>query len=335
MPTALVQGRIASPYADMLRNFLSDNWEVLVWDPEKNNVDEFVPMALRADAVIGGTIPLAKWPTTPNLKLFQIPWTGYDFCSPETMPAGIPVANCFEHESAIAEYVLAGMLETRIGLRQMDAKFRAKGWDGRMPGAGVYHGEVRNNTVGIIGYGHIGEEVAKRAKAFDMRVIGVRRSAQETPEFMDWLGTSERMDELLSESDFIIVTCDLNSETEGMINKAMFEKMKASATIINVARGRVINEQDLFDALKNKKIGGAVLDVWYNYLSADNMDAWPSNLPFHELDNVILSAHESALSDQMMARRWEFVAKNLERIISGQEPENIVFTGVQDNTSNK
>lgn len=331
MPTALVQDRIAVQFSDLLRQNLGDGWSVLVWDPAKNDPAEFAPMALQADAVIGGTIPLDKWPETPNMKLFQIPWTGYDFCSPETMPAGIPVSNCFEHESSIAEYVLAGMLESRIGLRKLDRKFREKGWDGKAPGVNVYHGEVRDSTVGIIGYGHIGEEVAKRAKGFDMRVIGVRRRQQETPENLDWLGTSERMDELIRESDFIVIACDLNDETLGMIDQSKFDLMKPNAVIINVARGRVIEEQALFDALKNQQIGGAVLDVWYNYISPGNEDVWPSNLPFEELDNVVLSAHESASSDKLMERRWKFVADNLKRVVGGKAPENVVFTGVQDN----
>ncbi len=329
MPTALVQGRIAVQYTDLLRNNLGDEWEILVWDPDKNDPAEFAPMALKADTVVGGTIPLDQWPETPNLKLFQIPWTGYDFCSPATMPAGIPVANCFEHESAIAEYVMLGMLESRIGLADMDRRFRKEGWGGRPPGVSVYHREVRDTTVGIIGYGHIGEEIAKRAKGFDMRVIGTRRSQQPTPPLLDWLGTVDRMDDLLRESDFVVVCCDLNDETRGMINAEKLSLMKPDAVIINVARGKVIDEQALFDALKKKTIGGAVIDVWYNYIGSDGKDVWPSNLPFQELDNVFLSAHESAGSEAMNPRRWQFVAQNMERVVKGEAPKNVVFIGEQ------
>ena len=77
---------------------------------------------------------MSAWPQTPNLKIFQIPWTGYDFCSPETMPLGIPVCNCFEHESTIAEFVMATMLEWQIGLAAIDRRFRKEGWGGRAPG---------------------------------------------------------------------------------------------------------------------------------------------------------------------------------------------------------
>ena len=207
MPTALVQGRIAVQYSDLLKKYLTDDWDVLVWDPAKNDPSEFPAMAAKADCMVGGSIPSKQWPAIPNLKLFQIPWTGYDFCSPQTMPENVPVCNCFEHESAIAEYVLGGMLEMSLGLRKLDKDFRSGGWNGKNPGENTAHGELRDATVGIIGYGHIGYEVAKRANAFGMRVIGTRRSQQETPEYLDWLGTPDKMGQLLSESDFIVVDC--------------------------------------------------------------------------------------------------------------------------------
>lgn len=330
MPTALVQGRIAVQYTHLLEKHLSNDWDVLVWDPAINDVSEFVEMAAVADCVVGGGIPTENWPAIPNLKLFQIPWTGYDFCSPATMPKDVPVCNCFEHESAIAEYVLGGMLEMSLGLRLLDQKFRTGGWNGKSPGQNTSHGELRGHTVGIIGYGHIGFEVAKRAKAFDMRVIGTRRSKQETPEHLDWLGTPDQMGKLLSESDFVVVACDLNAETEGMIGEAELRLMKPDALIINVARGRVIAEQALYDALKNHQIGGAVLDVWYNYNSPGKPEVQPSNFPFADLDNVLLSAHESASSHNMWERRWQFVAENFARAASGKEPENFVFFGAQE-----
>ena len=111
MSTALIQGRIATDHTDRLREILDSNWKVLEWDPRKHPIDAFERLAVEADVIIGGKIPLAHWPAVPKLKLFQIPWTGYDFCTPAEMPGGVPVCNCFEHESSIAEYVMAAMLE--------------------------------------------------------------------------------------------------------------------------------------------------------------------------------------------------------------------------------
>ncbi len=329
MPTALVQGRIAVQYTELLRQNLGDDWSILVWNPATDTPDAFASLAYGADVVIGGGIPLKRWPKTPKLKMFQIPWTGYDFCSPATMPKGIPVCNCFEHESTMAEYVMAAMLEWTIGLREMDRRFRAEGWGGRAPGEAVFHSEVRGRTVGIVGYGHIGVEIAKRAQAFGMRIIGTRRTLQQTPEPLDWLGTADCLPQLLAESDFVVLACDLNDETRGLIGKAELDAMKQGSVLINVARGMVVQEDALYAALIAKSIGGAIIDVWYNHISPETPDAWPSHLPFHELNNVILSPHESAATPEQVDRRWQFVAANIDRALLGETPKNIVFEGAQ------
>jgi hypothetical protein len=85
----------------MLRARLDDSWRIAVWHPDKNAVEDFPAMAAEADAIIGGAIPVSPWPETPKLKLFQIPWTGHEWTSPERMPGGVPVCNCYEHETSI------------------------------------------------------------------------------------------------------------------------------------------------------------------------------------------------------------------------------------------
>jgi phosphoglycerate dehydrogenase-like enzyme len=322
MPTVLVQGAIAAARADLMRKHAPDGWEVEVWDPKTDDPDAFTPMAVKADVIVGGGIPV-PWPAVPDLKLFQIPWTGYDFTAPAKIPAGVPVANTFEHETAIAEFVLLGMLEWQIGLRHLDASFRAGGWEGYGPGIAPTHGEVMGRTLGVVGYGHIGHECAVRARAFGMRVIGIRRSAKPCPDELDWLGQSDRLEELLAESDFVLIACDMNDETIGMINAARLAAMKPTGVIINVARGKIIDEGALFEALKTRQIGGAIIDTWYNY----GADTWPSNHPFQDLDNVLLSAHRSAVTEEMHDRRWRFVAENCARVGRGEAPLNVVFTG--------
>ncbi len=326
MPTVLVQGRIAAPKVDLMRRFAPEGWTVTVWDPAEDAPDAFPALAEAADVIVGGGIP-TDWPPVPRLKLFQIPWTGFDFTSPERMPAGVPVANTYEHETTIAEYVLAGMLEWQIGLRAMDAEFRAHGWGGKMPGGGPLHGELRGATVGVFGYGHIGHEVATRACAFGMRTLGIRRSAQPCPPQLDWLGQPDQLDRMLGESDFVVIAADMNDETRGLIDAGRLAAMKPTGVLINVARGRIVDEDALWEALSNRRIGGAILDVWYSYNEPGKPEVRPSRHPFETLDNTILSGHRSALSEQMHERRWRFVAENCARIGRGEEPLNIVFTG--------
>ena len=322
MPNILVQGAIAASRANLLKACGNPDWTIEVWDPKSNGVEEIIPMVQRADVVIGGSLPV-PWPEVPNLKLFQIPWTGFDFTAPQKMPAGVPVANTYEHETAMAEFVLLSMLEWQIGLRHLDRDMRAKGWDGMGPGVAPTHGEVMGQTLGIVGYGHIGIEVARRARAFGIRCVGIRRSKQPCPPELDWLGQRDRLDDLLSQSDFVLIACDMNEETIGLIDADRLAAMKQTGVLINVARGKIVDEDALYDALSAGRIGGAVIDTWYNY----GADSTPWNRPFDQLDNVLLSPHRSATTEEMHARRWQFVARNCARALAGETPENVVFVG--------
>ena len=328
MNTVLLQGRLAVPNAARLRARLDEDWRVVIWHPDQNTVEEFPAMAAAADVIIGGTIPVHPWPETPRLKLFQIPWTGHEWTCAQRMPKGVPVCNVFEHETSIAEYVLLAMLEWKIGLRHMDAAFRARGWDEREVASGPVHGEVRGATLGIIGYGHIGHEVAVRARAFGMKVVGIRRTLPPCPPELEWLGTMARLDDLLAVSDFVLVACDLNAETRGLIDAGRLARMKPDSVIINVARGKVIDEAALYAALKERRIGGAVIDVWYNYNEPGKPEVWPANHAFQELDNMICSAHECGWTEEQIERRWDFVAENLARVVRGEPPENLLYLGM-------
>lgn len=327
MAHVLLQGRIAADQLHFFKQCADEQWQISVWDPSRHQPEEFASMAETADVIVGGNIPLKAWPAAPQLKLFQIPWTGYNFTTPARMPAGVPVANCFEHETAIAEYVMLAMLEWQIGLRKMDRRFRDSGWDGLFPGGGTFHHEVKGTTLGIVGYGHIGEEVARRAAAFGIRTIGTRRRQMRTPPELDWLGVESQLPELLEQSDFVLVACDLNDATANLFNDKSLALMKNTGVLINVSRGGVVEEQALYNALKSRSIGGAVIDVWYNYNQMGEPEVWPCNLPFQELDNVILTGHESGWTEQLLHRRWRAVAENVRRVMGGEAAQNVVFVG--------
>lgn len=333
----LLQGRIAVDHLALFRSFANTEWQISTWDPDVDDLPAFDELAATADVIIGGNIPRKSWPPVTQLKLIQIPWAGHNFTSSKMMAEGVPVANCYEHETAIAEYVMLAILEWQIRLSDMDRSFRTDGWGGRLPASGPFHREVRDHTLGIIGYGRIGEALAKRAAAFDMKVMATRRTVQETPAPLSWLGTQDQLPELLKQSDFIVLCCDLNPETTNLINEQTLNMMKANSVLINVARGEVIHEETLYNALKAKKIGGAVLDVWYNYNQSGKAEVWPSNFPFQDLDNVILSAHECAWTEAQDTRRWKYVVDNVRRISRGDAPTNVVFTGIAptDNSSSQ
>ncbi|MEK9752876.1 MAG: 2-hydroxyacid dehydrogenase, partial [Rhodospirillaceae bacterium] len=303
------------------------DWNFLKWD-EDEDFKGFVERAPLADVIVAGNVP-GDWPKLPKLKLRQVPNTGINWLDPSDMPKGSVVCNAFGHEIAIAEYIIAGMLERAIGLLAMDAKFRKDGWAGRRPGMLGSHGELFERTVGILGYGHIGREVAKRAKGFGMRVVAASRTVYEAPE-LEWFGTMEKLEKLLAESDYVVVTLPLAPETKAMFDARLFSLMKPDAVVVNVGRGEVMNEKDLYETLRDKKIGGAVIDVWFDYPQDGEPECPPSKFPFGELDNILMTPHASGSTDPMRRRRWAQVAANLDHFARGEALENFCFEGAGD-----
>jgi phosphoglycerate dehydrogenase-like enzyme len=119
----------------------------------------------------------------------------------------------------------------------------------------------------------------------------------------------------------------LNAETRGLIDRRRLGLMKRSAVLINVARGEVVAEDALYEALRDRVIAGAVIDTWYVYPAAGEPDPYPSRRPFHELPNVIMTPHASGWTDKLLGRRWRVMADNLERLAAGQELRNVVHRG--------
>ncbi len=304
-----------------VREFISKSWRIEVAD--SCDGPAFARALDDADALISMSWP-PSFPPAPHLKLLQLPGAGTDAISFGHLPPRAAVCNTFEHEIGISEYVIGAMLEWMIGFRKLDAQFRKGDWTGSYL-CGPYHGEMFGKTLGIIGYGHIGREAAKRAKAFGMRILACGRRAQAGDEYCESVRAAEKLDDVLSASDFVLIALPLNNTTRGYINEARLQAMKPSAVIINVARGAVIDEAALYAALKSRTIGGAVLDVWYRYpQQGQTRGPVPWNHPFHELDNVILTPHASGWTDGLMLRRNRVIAENLNRLVRGEPLINLV-----------
>ena len=212
---------------------------------------------------------------------------------------------------------------------------------GRNSAPDARHGHLNGKTLGLVGFGEIARAVVRRANAFNMNCCAVARSAREqTPDGLDWIGTQAELPRLLNESDYIALTCDLNAETEGMIDDDAFALMKPTAYLINVARGEVIVEKALYTALKEQRIDGAALDTWYRYPSTvENAEPDPdrggpfqgSQYDFNALDNVLLTPHSSAHTYDADEGRYVSIAKSLREYAQGQNPRRLVATGTGEN----
>ena len=320
---AALVGQFAAQHGVRLAPRLATDWNIAAWVPE-DGPGKLAELMATVDAMVSGPFG-DTLPASPRLRLFHVPFAGYEWLDRGLLPADCVVCNTFEHEVPIAEYVLRAMLEWQIGATPAAADFRAGSWRYHGPPDGPFHGEIFAKTVGLLGYGHIAQEVARRAAAFGMRCVAVTRTDRPTPAPLDWLGTtSADLDRMLEESDFLVVACPLSAETEGVIDAAALARMKPSAVLINVARGLIVDERDLYQALRDKVIAGATLDVWYRYPSERESSPRPSAYPFHELDNVEMTPHCSAWTEGQVDRRWDFVAANLDRFARGELLHNVI-----------
>jgi phosphoglycerate dehydrogenase-like enzyme len=260
------------------------------------------------------------------LKLLQLPGAGTDGIELDKVPAATSVCNVYGHDIGIAEYVMAGILEFTIGLRALDRALRQDRWTGSHV-CGPRHGELFGQTLAIVGYGRIGREVARRARAFGMSVIACSRTAKVNDEFAERVDAMDQFDQLLGEADFIVVAAPLTAATQGLVNETAFAKMKSSAVIVNVARGAIIDEAALYQALKTKRIAGALIDTWYHYPKQGTDYREPASLPFRDLDNLIMTPHASGWTNNLTARRCQSIADNLNRLARGQGLINVVKQG--------
>ncbi len=176
--------------------------------------------------------------------------------------------------------------------------------------------EVTNKTLGIVGLGRIGTAVAKRAVGFDMKIIYHSRTRKHKLEQHHNLTFKEKLDDLLREADIISLNIPYTPETHHLIRKRELSLMKPSAYMINTARGRIINEKDLINALKNRVIAGAGLDVFYDEPSI------PQEL--RELQNTVLTPHIGSATTQARNAMARMVADNILAIEQGEQPPNLI-----------
>jgi phosphoglycerate dehydrogenase-like enzyme len=211
---------------------------------------------------------------------------------------------------SIAQYVLLMMLHSVKRMGEWRDQQARRAWQQ------LATGELTDMTCGIVGTGAIGGEVARLARAFGMRIIGLRRSSRRTPHLDEQVGP-RRLHYLLRQSDFVVLACPLTAETEGLIGERELRAMKPSATLINVARGRVVDEAQLIRALEENRIGGACLDVF-------TWEPLPETSPLWSLPNVIVTPHNAGPSPRNMERVLKIFLVNLERYSRGRRLRNRV-----------
>jgi phosphoglycerate dehydrogenase-like enzyme len=316
-------GAFAASLEQPLRRHLAIPCEIIVADevgilPLLGDVDVLVSMALTNE----------MGHRAIRLKLVQVPGAGLDRIDRAALPRGAVLANVYGHEIGIAEYVLGAMLALTRDFAELDGALRRGEWRSQWaverPIPPVWP-ELAGKTLGILGYGRIGREVARRARAFDMTVgCAIRRHPSQSGENdLVLLGGPDMMDEVLRRADYVVIAMPATAETRAAIGGREFALMKPNAYLINVARAEIVDEAQLYNALAQRVIAGAALDVWYRYPRGPGPTA-PATKPFHELPNVLMTPHVSGWTDGMLEARAKLIAENVARVARGEPPLNQV-----------
>ena len=215
------------------------------------------------------------------------------------------------HGPCLAESVLGMILAFTRGIRTSILRQQEKVWCVRETRSKMV--ELTNSTMGIIGFGRVGRALAKRAQAFDMRIIAVDLHPVDKPEYVSELWDMERLSDLLRESDYAVVTVPYTPQTDGMIGAEQIALMKPSAMLVGISRGRIIDQKALAQALREKRLAAAALDVCYP-------EPLPADSELWELDNLLLTPHTAGGTQYESQYILEIFSENLGRFLKGDLP---------------
>lgn len=276
---------------------------------------EFDVLLADTEVIFGFDVPQSLLKRAPKLKWIQTISAGIDHLITEDVLASPVIITTIKGMSStqVAEFVFGVALTFVKRLSFCFQLKQAKQWQ-KYRTAGL-----QSKTMGIVGFGHIGSEVARLAKAFGMRVIAIRRSMEKKTlnGNVDILLPMDSLIQLMTESDFVLVSVPLTPETTKLIGEKELRSMKSTAYLINIARGNVIDEESLIHALENDWIAGAGLDVFTE-------EPLPAESRLWELPNVILSPHVSGDTEDEYEQATAFFIENLKNYLDGNNLINMV-----------
>ena len=254
-----------------------------------------------------------RWIHSPNAAI-------HNLLFPELVNSNVILTNAREvHGCVVAEHVIALMFALARRIPQ-SVRFQSK----RQWGQELLYQqhqtptELAGATLGLVGLGSIGRNVAKRASALGMKVIAVREHADRPkPEFVDEVLPSLRLNEMLSQCEYVVLSPPVTPATRGMIGRDQFAAMKRDGYLINVGRGPLVVEGALIEALRERRIAGAALDVF-------DQEPLPPDSPLWDLENLLITPHTAGMTEKMWERHYAVFSENLRRYFAGQPLRDIV-----------
>jgi glycerate dehydrogenase len=252
-----------------------------------------------------------------KLRLVQALVAGVDHLPFQRFPpAAIVCSNAGAYSVSVAEHAMALLLAAAKDIVVRTEEIRRGIFD-----QGVMNKALAGSTVVILGLGGIGSEIARRCKAFDARVVGIARS-RASREIVDEVGTMDDLPRYLPNTDAVVLAIPLTRATEGLVDRRFLAQMKDDAILVNIARGKLIVEDDLFDHLKAHPKFRAALDTWWTY--PDTKQGRPFHRPFHDLPNIVMTPHVAPAVPGQRARAMEAALDNVIRFLRGEKPRNVV-----------
>ena len=236
----------------------------------------------------------------PRLRWIQALTAGVDFFPLTKIKERDIILTCGRgiHKIYIAEYAIAAMINLARNFHLMFRNQLRSKWD-----RSIAQDEIHGKTVGILGLGSIGQEIARQAFALGMRVIGVKNTPQPL-EGVDHVYGPAEMGKVFTQSDYLINLLPNTASTSGLIDKTFFALMENSACFINLGRGSTVNQADLIDALRNNELRALVSDVY-------DEEPLPADSPLWQLENVILTPHVAGVSSKYLERALNIIRHNL------------------------
>lgn len=277
---------------------------------QRNSYDGIEEHLSEAEIIFTISLRPEQFAAARKLRWIHAPTAAvHQFLFPEFVKSDVVLTNSSEvHGPVVAEHVLALIFALAKKIPQVTHWQRKRQWaQSAIWSEGPHPREIAGATLGLVGLGSIGRDVAKKAAALGMRVIAVREHPEKgRPEGVSRVVGLSQIDEVLAESDFVVLAVPLTPSTHALMNAARFAKMKTDAYLINVGRGPQVDDVALVDALHAKRIAGAALDVF-------EKEPVPPESPLWNLENLLITPHTAGLTEKLWQRHYELFSENLRR----------------------
>ena len=320
--------KVLIPYPDTLvqffKNLFGDEAEIV---QSEASVESMLEHGRDAEVLASVRAPGEYIRNAPNLRMIQTFGAGIDKVDLDAVRTRGDIILCNNHVNSaeVAESAIALLLTAAKNIIPSDRELRAGNWIHRWGGP-VPNLEIRGKNALIIGLGHIGADIAKRLKSFEVTITAATRSgASRNTDNVDEVVRITEIQPYVEKADFVILSLPLTDESRNLVDEEFLSWMKPTSILVNISRGEIVVEAALYEALKEKHIHGAGIDVWWRYPTK-----WrgtvvpPADLPFHELDNIVISPHRAAYSENVRHELYQFAAENILRFVRGETPLNII-----------